>query len=151
MPTRIILTHQVPGLGAPGDIVEVKDGYARNFLFPRKLAIRASRGAERDVAALRRAREVREVADLSQAQQIASELAALDVRFSARAGAGGRLFGSVTPADVAEAVRASGGPRLDKRRIELSTPIKTAGAHTVTVHLHAEVSAPLVVQVVAAD
>jgi large subunit ribosomal protein L9 len=145
---KLILTQQVGSLGGPGDIVEVKDGYGRNFLVPRGMAIRWTRGAESQVSQIRRGREVREIHDLSQAQQLAGELAALSVKLPARAGQGGRLFGSVTASDVVEAVQTAGGPSLDKRRIELpAAHIKTVGTHTVSVRLHADVSAPIIVEV----
>jgi large subunit ribosomal protein L9 len=112
---RLILTQEVSGLGGPGDAVEVKDGYGRNYLVPRGLAIQASRGAEKQITQIRRAREVREIRDLGQAQQVAVQLRSIGVKLTGRAGQGGRLFGSVTAGDVADAVLASGGPKLDKR------------------------------------
>jgi large subunit ribosomal protein L9 len=146
---KLILTQEVGGLGGPGDIVEVKDGYGRNYLVPRGLAIRWTRGAESQVAQIRRGREVREIRDLGQAQQLAAELAALTVTLSTRAGQGGRLFGSVTAADVVDAVKAAGGPSLDKRRVELpAAHIKTVGTHAVAVRLHPEVRATLDIEVV---
>lgn len=148
---RLILTQQVSGLGDPGDIVEVKDGYGRNFLLPRQLAIAATRGAEKQVAAIRRAREVRGIRELSEAREIASALEALRIQLPVRAGQGGRLFGSVSTADIAAAVRAAGGPQLDRRRIELDEPIKTVGTHVARVRLHQEASATLAVEVVAVD
>jgi large subunit ribosomal protein L9 len=145
---KLILTQEVGGLGAPGDIVEVKDGYGRNYLVPRGYAIRWTRGAESQVAQIRRGREVREIRDLGQAQEVAAQLAALSVKLPARAGQGGRLFGSVTAADVVEAVRSAGGPSLDKRRVELpAAHIKTVGTHTVSVRLHPEVVASVAVEV----
>lgn len=147
---RLILTQEVSGLGGAGDVVEVRDGYGRNYLVPRGLAIQASRGAEKQVAQIRRAREVREIRDLGQAQEVAAQLRALGVRLTGRAGQGGRLFGSVTAGDVADAVLAAGGPKLDKRRIELHDPIKSLGRHLVSVRLHPEVVAELNVEVVAA-
>ena len=149
---KLILTQQVSGLGGPGDIVEVKDGYGRNFLVPRGLAISWSRGGEKQVAQIRRGREVREIHDRDQAQAVATELAALNVTLPSRAGQGGRLFGSVTAADVVAAVKAAGGPTLDKRRVELpAAHIKTVGTHTVSVRLHPDVAATLSVEVTAAD
>jgi large subunit ribosomal protein L9 len=140
----------VSGLGGPGDVVEVKDGYGRNFLVPRGLAIRWTTGGESQVAALRRGREVRAIKDLGEARTVADQLSALTIRLTSRAGDGGRLFGSVTSADVADAVKAAGGPQLDKRRIELpSAHIKTVGTHTVSVRLHPEVTASVDVEVVA--
>jgi large subunit ribosomal protein L9 len=145
---KIILTQEVTGLGSAGDIVEVKDGYARNYLLPRGYAIRWTRGGEKDVSAIRRARRAREIRDLDQANEVAAELAGLDVRLSARAGDGGRLFGSITPADIVTAVKAAGGPGLDRRRLELPGAIKTTGSHQVRVRLHPEVVATVDVAVV---
>jgi large subunit ribosomal protein L9 len=138
---KIILTQEVAGLGAPGDVVEVKDGYGRNYLLPRGYAIRWSRGAEKEVVSIRRARAAREIRDLDQATEIAEKLAGLNVRLTARAGSGGRLFGSVTAAEVVDAVKAAGGPSLDRRRLELSTSIKATGSHKIRVRLHPEVVA----------
>jgi large subunit ribosomal protein L9 len=147
---KLILTQEVGGLGGPGDVVEVKDGYGRNYLVPRGLAIKWTRGAESQVAQIRRGREVRDIRDLGQAQEVAAQLAALDVKLPARAGSGGRLFGSVTAADVVEAVKDAGGPGLDKRRVELpAAHIKSVGTHTVSVRLHPEVAAAVTVEVVA--
>jgi large subunit ribosomal protein L9 len=147
---KLILTQEVTGLGGPGDLVEVKDGYGRNFLVPQGLAMLATKGAEKQISAIRRAREVREIRDLGQAQEVAGQLGALDVKLTSRAGQGGRLFGSVTAADVVDAVTAAGGPKLDKRRVELLSPIKSLGNHTVSVRLHPEVAAQLTVHVVSA-
>jgi len=147
---KLILTQEVTGLGGPGDIVEVKDGYGRNFLVPRGLGMVWTRGGEKQVAAIRRGREVREVRDLGQAQELAAQLAALKVTLPSRAGQGGRLFGSVTAADVVDAVKAAGGPSLDRRRVELPVAhIKTVGTHTVSVRLHPEVVATVAVEVTA--
>jgi len=144
---RLILTQDVTGLGTPGDVVEVKDGYGRNYLLPRGLAIPATRGAEKQVATIRRAREVREVRDLGQATDIKRQLEALSVRLSARTGGGGRLFGSVTAGDIAAAITAAGGPKVDRRKIELAGAIKSVGTHAVTVRIHDEVSAKVEVEV----
>lgn len=138
---KIILTQEVTGLGAPGDVVEVKDGYGRNYLLPRGHAIRWTRGAEKEVALIRRARAAREIRDLDQANEVAERLSGLDVRLSARAGKGGRLFGSITPTEIAAAVKSAGGPALDRRRIELPAVIKSTGSHQVKVRLHPEVTA----------
>jgi large subunit ribosomal protein L9 len=145
---KLILTQEVTGLGAPGDVVEVAGGYGRNYLIPRRLAMRWTRGAEKQIDLIRGARAAREIKGLDDARQVAGELAGLTVRLETRAGASGRLFGSVTPADIAAAVRAAGGPELDRRRIEVTSPIKTAGAHQVTVRLHPEVSATVDVEIV---
>ncbi|MFE6777059.1 50S ribosomal protein L9 [Streptomyces sp. NPDC057702] len=147
---KIILTHEVSGLGTAGDVVDVKDGYARNYLVPRGLAIRWTKGGEKDVAQIRRGRKIREIATIEQANEIKAQLEGLKVQLVTRAGEAGRLFGSVTPADIASAIKSAGGPDVDKRRIELGTPVKTLGAHQVSVRLHAEVSAKVGVEVVAA-
>jgi large subunit ribosomal protein L9 len=142
-PMKLILTQEVTGLGAPGDVVEVAGGYGRNYLVPRGLAMHWTRGAEKQIDLIKRARSVREIRGLGDARDTAGRLASLDVRLQTRAGSGGRLFGSVSPADIAAAVKAAGGPELDKRRIEIKNPIKTVGAHQVTVRLHPEVTANL--------
>ena len=146
---KLILTADVSNLGAPGDIVEVKDGYGRNYLLPRQLAIPATRGAEKEVAAIRKARQVREVRDLGHAKEIAAQLKSLPpVQLSARAASDtGRLFGSVTPAEVVSAVRAAGGPQLDRRTLTLPGQIKATGQHTVSVRLHPEVDADFELEV----
>jgi large subunit ribosomal protein L9 len=146
---KLILTQEVTGLGAPGDVVEVKDGYGRNYLMPRGLAVAWTKGGEKQVAAIRKARQSREFATLEEAQQVRSTLESRPVRLTAKAGANGRLFGAVTPADVAEAVAAVGGPQVDRRKVELSQPIKSLGDYTVHVRLHPEVQAKVAVQVVA--
>jgi large subunit ribosomal protein L9 len=138
---KIILTQEVSGLGAAGDVVEVKDGYGRNYLLPRGYAMRWTRGAEKEVVSIRRARASREIRDLDQANDVAQRLAGLDVRLSARAGTGGRLFGSITPTEIVDAVKSAGGPSLDRRRLELPGAIKTTGQHKVRVRLHPEVLA----------
>jgi large subunit ribosomal protein L9 len=149
-PMKLILTQEVTGLGAPGDVVEVAGGYGRNYLVPRGLAMRWTRGAEKQIELIQRARSAREIRGLDDARDAASRLATLDVRLQTRAGGGGRLFGSVSPADIAAAVKAAGGPELDRRRIEIKNPIKTVGAHQVTVRLHPEVTATLDVLVTGA-
>ncbi|MFP8883342.1 MULTISPECIES: 50S ribosomal protein L9 [Streptomyces] len=147
---KIILTNEVSGLGNAGDIVEVKDGYARNYLLPRGFAIRWTKGGEKDVEQIRRARKIHEIATIEQANEIKGKLEGVTVRLKVRAGDQGRLFGSVTPADVAAAVKTAGGPDVDKRRIELEAPIKTLGSHRVSVRLHPEVTARIGVEVGAA-
>ena len=146
---KIILTQEVSNLGSPGDIVEVADGYGRNYLVPQGLGILATRGAEKQVATIKRARDVREVRDVGHARELAASLQSLTVTLPARAGDGGRLFGSVTTADVADAVAKAGGPKLDKRRVTLSAPIKSLGSHQVAVKLHPEVDATVTLEVVA--
>ncbi|MET7377766.1 50S ribosomal protein L9 [Streptomyces sp. NPDC005526] len=146
---KIILTHEVSGLGAAGDVVDVKDGYARNYLIPRKFAIRWTKGGAKDVEQIRRARKIHEIQTIEQANQIKAQLEGVKVRLAVRSGDAGRLFGSVTPADVASAIKAAGGPEVDKRRIELGAPIKTLGAHETSVRLHPEVAAKVNIEVVA--
>jgi large subunit ribosomal protein L9 len=146
---KLILTQEVAGLGAAGDVVEVKDGYGRNYLVPRGFAITWSRGGEKQLETIRRARSVREIADLDTAREVKTRLEATPVRMPVRAGETGRLFGAVTPSDIVTAVEKAGGPSVDKRRIELGNPIKTIGAHTVTVRLHPEVAATVQLDVVA--
>jgi len=147
---KLILTQEVSGLGGPGDVVEVKDGFGRNYLVPRGFGMLWTRGAEKQIVTIKRAREVRDVRDLGHAQEIKGQLEKLTVKVPARAGEGGRLFGSVTVADVVAAVKASGGPDIDKRRIELPGQIKTVGAHSVTVRLHPEIAATIALDVVPA-
>ncbi|AXG78862.1 MULTISPECIES: 50S ribosomal protein L9 [Streptomyces] len=147
---KIILTHEVSGLGAAGDVVDVKDGYARNYLVPRGFAIRWTKGGEKDVAQIRRARKIHEIATIEQANEIKARLEGVKVRLAVRSGDAGRLFGSVTPADLASAIKSAGGPDVDKRRIELGSPIKTLGSHQVSVRLHPEVAAKLGIEVIAA-
>jgi large subunit ribosomal protein L9 len=147
-PMKLILTQEVTGLGGPGDVVEVAGGYGRNYLVPRGLAMRWTRGAEKQIDLIKRARSAREIRGLDDARDAATRLASLQVRLQTRAGGGGRLFGSVSPSDIAAAVKAAGGPELDRRRIEIKNPIKTVGAHRVTVKLHPEVTANLDVEVV---
>ncbi|MCU1605878.1 MAG: rplI [Modestobacter sp.] len=146
---KLILTAEVTGLGSSGDTVEVKGGYARNYLLPRGLAMLSTRGAEKQIQSLRRARAARDVRSLEEAQSVAAQLSNLTVTLPARAGEGGRLFGRITTADVVAAVTAAGGPALDRRRVELPSSIKSTGTHTVTVRVHPEVSTPLTLEVVA--
>ena len=148
-PMKLILTHEVTGLGGPGDVVEVAGGYGRNYLVPRGLAMRWTRGAEKQIELIKRARAARDIRGLDDAREAAKRLSATTVRLRVRAGASGRLFGSVSPSDIADAVRAAGGPELDRRRIEVATPIRTVGSHQVTVRLHPEVNATLDVEVAA--
>lgn len=146
---KLILTQAVSGLGAPGDVVEVKDGYGRNFLLPRGMALPWSRGGEKQIVAIKRARDARAISDLGHANEVKDQLASLSVALQVRAGDTGRLFGAVTAADIVAAVSAAGGPALDKRAVRVTSPIKTVGSHTVTVALHPEVDAQVEVDVVA--
>jgi large subunit ribosomal protein L9 len=144
---KLILTREVAGLGLAGDVVEVADGYGRNFLVPRGAAIVWSKGAEKQIGQLRRARDAREIRDLGHAREIKDGLEKLSVSLGARAGEGGKLFGSVTAADIADAVKKAGGPLLDRKRIQIEGHIKTTGSHTVTVDLHPDVVASIPVTV----
>ena len=147
---KLILTHEVPGLGTPGDIVEVKDGYGRNYLVPRGFALTWSKGGEKQIDSIKRARDARAIRDLGHAKEVKGQIEALDIKLSVRAGDAGRLFGAVTVGDVVDAVSAAGGPALDKRSVQLATPIKTTGAHRVTIALHPEVDATIELDIVPA-
>jgi large subunit ribosomal protein L9 len=144
---KLILTREVAGLGLAGDIVDVADGYGRNFLVPRGAAINWTKGAEKQITHIKRARDAREIRDLGHAREIKAELEALTVALDARAGEGGRLFGSITSADVAAAVKSAGGPLLDRKRIQLPGHIKTTGEHVVTIELHPDVVASVPISV----
>lgn len=144
---KLILTREVAGLGLAGDIVEVADGYGRNFLVPRGAAITWTKGAEKQIAQIRRARDAREVRDLGHAREIKTALEGLSVSIDARAGRDGRLFGSITAGDVASAVKDAGGPALDRKRIRIQGHIKTTGTHDVAVDLHPDVVATVPVTV----
>ncbi|MFL6123292.1 50S ribosomal protein L9 [Actinophytocola sp.] len=139
---KLILTTDVDGLGGPGDIVEVKDGYGRNYLLPHKFAIVASKGAEKQVQTIRRAQQARAIRGLDHANEVKQAIEKIaPVKLKAKAAAGsGKLFGSVTTTDVVSAVKAAGGPVLDKRSVELSGHIKTVGKHDVNVRLHPDVT-----------
>ena len=145
---KLILTQEVGGLGSAGDIVEVKDGYGRNFLIPRGFAIRWTKGGERTVESIRKARSSREVRDLDHAQEIKAKLEGTTVQLPVRAGEGGRLFGAVTVSDIAAAITEAGAP-VDKRKIIVGNPIKSLGTHQVTVKVHDEVDATVNLNVVA--
>ncbi len=134
-PMKLILTNEVTGLGAPGDVVGVAGGYGRNYLVPRGLAMPWTRGAEKQIQLIKRARAARDIRGLDDAKDAAKRLSALTVQLNVRAGAQGRLFGSVSASDIATAVQKAGGPELDRRRIEVTTPIRTIGTHQVTVRL----------------
>jgi large subunit ribosomal protein L9 len=147
---KLILTQEVGGLGSPGDVVDVRDGYGRNYLIPRGFAIAWTRGGEKQVASIKRARDSRQVRDLGHAKEIRGQIEGLAVRLPARAGDGGRLFGSITAGDVVEAVRAAGGPTLDRRRLQMPGHIKALGNHKITVALHPDVSATISIDVIPA-
>ncbi|MCU1588128.1 MAG: ribosomal protein [Frankiales bacterium] len=147
---KLILTADVPNLGGPGDSVEVKDGYGRNFLVPQGLAVAATRGAERQVANIRRARDARTVRDTAHANEIKQALQSLEVSLPAKAGENGKLFGSVTSADIVAAIAKAGGPKLDKRSVVVKHAIKNVGSHAVQVKVHGDVEVNLSIAVVAA-
>jgi large subunit ribosomal protein L9 len=140
---KLILTAEVDHLGSAGDTVEVKDGYGRNYLLPRGLAIVASRGAERQADEIRRARDTKSIRGLEHAKEVETAIAGLGpVKLPARtAGDSGKLFGSITAADVVAAIKKAGGPNLDKRTVQLpKAHIKTIGTHPITVRLHPDVN-----------
>jgi large subunit ribosomal protein L9 len=145
---KLILTNRVQGLGDSGDVVDVKDGYGRNFLVPRGMALVWSKGGEKQIEALKRARDARTTRDLGQAKEARGQLEALEISLAVRAGEAGRLFGAVTAGDVVDAVSAAGGPVLDKHSVLLTNPIKTTGDHVVKVRLHPEVDASVELKVV---
>jgi large subunit ribosomal protein L9 len=147
---KLILTQEVTGLGTPGDVVEVKDGYGRNYLVPRGLAVGWTKGGEKQVASIRKARRAREVASIEEAQRLRTSLEARTVKLTVRAGAAGRLFGAVTPADVAAAIESAGSGTVDRRKVELAQSIKSLGDYKVLIRLHPEVQATVNLQVIAA-
>ena len=149
---KLILTAAVENLGVPGDIVEVKNGYGRNYLLPRNLAIVATRGAEKQIATMKRAQEERAIRDLDHAREVKEQLEALtDVSISVRTSEKGKIFGSVSADNIAAAIKAAGGPKLDKRSIELQKgAVKTVGSYSVNVKLHSDSATTVNFQVVAA-
>ena len=148
--SKLILTHEVTGLGAPGDVIDVKNGYARNFLIPQGFAVSWTRGGEKQIGSIKAARAAREHATIEEAQDLRDKLQATAVTLKVKAGASGRLFGSVKTSDIADAVAAAGLGSIDKRKIEITTPIKATGRHEATVRLRDEIVATISIQVVAA-
>jgi len=144
---KVILRDDVAGVGKRGDIVDVSTGYARNYLMPRKLALKATPGAEAQAEAMRAKRAVRDAKDRESAQEIATRLVAKVIAVSARAGEGGKLFGSISAADLVTAVSAQAGIELERSAFRLEEPIKSVGSHQVSVRPHAEVEFPLTVEV----
>jgi large subunit ribosomal protein L9 len=144
---RVILRTDVGDLGKRGDILDVADGYARNYLVPKGLAMKATDGATSQAAGMRRARDLRDAQDRAAAEDVATTLVPQVITVSARAGSEGKLFGSVTSADIVAAVEAQAGVTLDRRRVHLDEPIKSLGTHTVPVKLHADVEFPITVDV----
>ncbi|HET9861596.1 MAG TPA: 50S ribosomal protein L9 [Nocardioidaceae bacterium] len=145
---KLILTQEVTGLGAAGDVVEVRDGYGRNFLIPRGFGIRWTKGGEKTIESIKAARSSREVRDLDHAKEIKAKLEGATVELPVRAGAGGRLFGAVTVTDIAGAI-SQAGASVDKRKIIVGNPIKSLGSHQVTVKVHDDVDATVNLNVVA--
>jgi large subunit ribosomal protein L9 len=147
---KVILTQEVSKLGTPGDVVDVKPGYGRNYLLLEGFAIAWTKGAEKQIAVIKRARSAREIRDLGHATEVKAQLEDLKITLNARAGDGGRLFGSITPTEVAAAVKAAGGPDIDRRRLELPGHIKSTGSYRMQLKLHPDVTANFDVTVVAA-
>jgi large subunit ribosomal protein L9 len=146
---KLILTAAVDNLGVAGDVVEVKDGYGRNYLVPRGFAIRWTRGGEKQIDGIKRSRDAREIRGIDHAQEVRSKLEDLSVELGVRAGETGKLFGAVTAADVAGAIKKAGNVSVDKRSVEIINPIKSVGTHTVGVKLHDAVTAHIQLAVVA--
>jgi len=147
---KLILTNEVAGLGSAGDVVEVKSGYARNYLIPQGFAVAWTRGGEKQVASIRAARDARAIHDHEEAVALKNALETNKVRLAVKAGAEGRLFGAVKTVDVAEAVKAAGLGELDKRKIHITSPIKSVGEHEATIRLRDDLTAVITLQVVAA-
>ncbi|MHC2999853.1 50S ribosomal protein L9 [Microbacterium sp. HJ5] len=147
---KLILTNEVAGLGSAGDVVEVKNGYARNYLIPQGFAVAWTRGGEKQVASIRAARDARAIHDHEEAVALKDALEGSKVRLAVKAGAEGRLFGSVKTEAVADAVKAAGLGDLDKRKIHITSPIKSVGEHEATVRLRDDLTAVITLQVVAA-
>jgi len=146
---KVVLREDVEHLGRKGDLLDVAEGYARNFLVPRGLAMRATKGVVAQAEAMRRNRQARDARDRAAAEELAGRLAASSIRLGVRAGAGGKLFGSVTSSDLADALAAQTGIEVDRRAIELDEPIKELGPREVPVRLHPDVDATLRVEVAA--
>jgi large subunit ribosomal protein L9 len=146
---KVILRSDLSGVGKRGDIVDVADGHARNYLLPRRLAIPATEGATNQATAMRRARDLRDAADRESAQTVASALVAKTIVITAKAGSEGKLFGSVTTGDIAQAIHAQANISIDRKKLH-ADPIKTLGMHSVSVKLHADVEFPVSVEVVKA-
>jgi large subunit ribosomal protein L9 len=147
--SKVILTNEVSGLGSAGDVVEVKNGYARNYLLPRGFAVLWSKGGEKQVASIKAARDARALATVEEAQALKDRLQANPIKLTVKAGVGGRLFGAVKTGDVATAVAAAGLGEIDKRKVAFFTPIRTTGNFEATVKLHSDLTATLKLQVVA--
>ncbi|MDO5727320.1 MAG: 50S ribosomal protein L9 [Bowdeniella nasicola] len=147
---KLILTHEVSNLGAAGDVVEVKDGYGRNYLLPRGLATPWTKGAQRQIDQMRAARKAREIASVEDARALRDALAERPVDITQRAGESGRLFGAVSSKDVAAAVKEQLGKTIDRRTVQFIEPIKSVGNYRCEVKLHPEVQAQVQLRVKAA-
>jgi large subunit ribosomal protein L9 len=145
---KVVLRDDVENVGRKGDLIDVADGFARNYLVPRGLAMKATKGVVQQAEAMRRNREARETREREAAQAVADQLTGRRIEVRARAGEGGRLFGSVTAADVVDAVRSQTGVELDRRKAHLAEPLKELGAVDVPVKLHTDVEVTLTVDVV---
>ncbi len=145
---KLILTQEVDGLGSPGDVVEVKAGYGRNYLVPRGLATAWTRGGQKTIDSIKAARASRAVRGLDHAEEIKGKLEGGPISVKVRAGAAGRLFGAVTVTEIADALTVATGEAVDKRTIAVTNPIKTLGAHQVSVKLHDELSAKVSLNVI---
>ncbi len=148
--SKLILTNEVAGLGSAGDVIEVKNGYARNYLIPQGFAVAWTRGGAKQVESIQAARKARQIHDLDEATALKNRLEGTKVRLAVKAGGEGRLFGSVKTADVADAVAAAELGSIDKRKVHIANPIKSVGLHEATVRLHDDVTAVITLQVVAA-
>lgn len=148
---KVVLRADVPGVGKRGDIAEVSDGFARNYLVPQGRAILASVGIEDQAASMRRSRDLKDARNRESAETVARRLVPIVFRIEARSGSGGRLFGSVTASDIVEAVNRQSGVELDRRRLVIEEPIKTLGSHEVGVRLHSDVEFRLTLEVVSSS
>ena len=148
--SKLILTNEVAGLGSAGDVVEVKDGYARNFLIPNGLAVLWTRGGEKQVSSIRAAREARAIASEEIALEIKSKLEGTAIKIAVKAGSNGRLFGAVKTSDVADAVKALGFGDIDKRKVQIPSKISSVGEYEATVRLNNDLVAQVKLNVVAA-
>ncbi len=147
---RVLLRSDIDGVGKRGDVVDVAKGFARNFLLPTGSALVATDGIEQQAAAMRRARDLRDARDKEAAETMAGALTSKPIVVRARAGKGGKLFGSVTTSDIAEAAQAQTGAMVDRHRIHLPEPIKSVGTHVVQVRLHNDVHVEMTVEVATA-
>lgn len=148
--SKVILTHEVTGLGAPGDVIEVKNGYARNYLVPQGFATPWTRGGEKQVEQIKSARAARELETLEEVKALKDAIEASAVTLTVKAGTEGRLFGSVKPADIAAAITEAGIGEVDKRKVEIPSAIKATGTHEATLRLREDISATITLKVIAA-